>query len=252
MVFASKKRGVLAVAVLVMLAFMAGIAVGHYQFFPYQQLRLVKNIVTGTVPAPSVQSADRARRMSIQARVSIHEDFDSRSDVVMVGDSITDYAEWSEMFPGISIANRGIAGDTTTGILERLDTIVATHAKTAFVMAGVNDIFSGDSVGVIVKNYSVIIDELLQAGMQPSIQSTLLVGESRMQFNPAIEELNLALEALADEKGVRFIDLNQKLATNGVLDKRYTPDAIHLNGAGYQVWQEAIKPIINRYAIAAR
>jgi hypothetical protein len=49
------------------------------------------------------------------------ESYKTKADIVMIGDSITDGAEWHEMFPQLNIVNRGISGDTTVGVLNRLD-----------------------------------------------------------------------------------------------------------------------------------
>ncbi|MCH4237440.1 MAG: hypothetical protein LKF66_05785, partial [Clostridium tyrobutyricum] len=49
------------------------------------------------------------------------------SDIVFLGDSITNRCEWEEVFNNSSIKNRGIDGDTTDGILNRLNTITKGH-----------------------------------------------------------------------------------------------------------------------------
>lgn len=70
------------------------------------------------------------------------ESYKTKADIVMVGDSITDGAEWHEMFPQLNIVNRGISGDTTVGVLNRLEGITQTQAKKAFIMIGVNGRFN--------------------------------------------------------------------------------------------------------------
>ena len=52
-------------------------------------------------------------------------DGNGKPDVVMIGDSLTDGAEWREIFPDQKIVNRGIDSDTTDGVLARLDEIVS-------------------------------------------------------------------------------------------------------------------------------
>jgi len=54
---------------------------------------------------------------------SFFETFGSRAAVVMIGDSLTDGAEWGEMFPGTAVVNRGVDGDTTAGVLRRMEAI---------------------------------------------------------------------------------------------------------------------------------
>src|SRR5262245_42569936 len=62
------------------------------------------------------------------------------ADVIMLGDSITEKIDWRELFPGVSILNRGIGGDTSAGVLKRLDEVIARHPKIVFLMVGVNDL----------------------------------------------------------------------------------------------------------------
>ncbi|HKM19400.1 MAG TPA: hypothetical protein VJY14_05000, partial [Aliarcobacter sp.] len=57
-------------------------------------------------------------------------------EIMMLGDSITDEGEWSELW-GKVVQNRGISGDTTSGVLDRLYT-VNKNIKKVFIMIGVN------------------------------------------------------------------------------------------------------------------
>ena len=65
---------------------------------------------------------------------------------LFLGDSLTEYGNWRELFPGLDIKNRGIAGDTTDGVLHRLDGITALSPDKIFLMIGINDLLMGRSV----------------------------------------------------------------------------------------------------------
>src|SRR3712207_850541 len=56
----------------------------------------------------------------------------SESEILFLGDSISDYCEWSEFFPNKRIKNRGIAGDTTDGILNRIDEVIQSKPEKLF------------------------------------------------------------------------------------------------------------------------
>ena len=50
---------------------------------------------------------------------------------------------------------------------------------------------------------------------------------------------------LCEEKGVTYIDVWSALADGeGLLDKRYTNDGVHLVGEGYLVWRDVLKPYV--------
>lgn len=175
-------------------------------------------------------------------RVSQFEMLKDKNEVkiMMLGDSITNEAEWSELW-GEIVQNRGISGDTTTGVLDRLHTI-NKNLQTVYIMIGVNDIMRGAKAEDVFSNYKKIIEFFLKKGVKVNIQSTLYIGESRKQnFNEEIEKLNNSLKLYAQENTINFIDLNPILAPNKVLKKEFTSDDLHLNSNAYKLWIEKIK-----------
>lgn len=228
-------------------AFAYGVVVGKYQVFPYAQLRAARMVAAYAAPTEHKDEVSAGRQVNYRNRVDIHRIYTVNTDVVMIGDSITDYAEWSELFPAVSISNRGIAGDTTKGLLQRLDSVTATGATMAFIMIGVNDIIGGQSADLIYSDYEKIVNKLLLNGVRPYIQSTLFVGERRKDKNAEIAALNSRLQDLAGKKNIEFIDLNTRLSKDGVLDDQYTSDSIHLNSAGYEVWKGLLDPLMDQH-----
>ena len=62
-------------------------------------------------------------------RTSLFQELEIPSkSIVFLGDSLTDRAEWAEFFPDKRIINRGVGGDTTEGVLNRLDEIIFFRA----------------------------------------------------------------------------------------------------------------------------
>ena len=166
-------------------------------------------------------------------------------DLVFIGDSLTAKAEWEDLFPTMKIANRGIGGDTTEGVLNRLNSICSTNASKAFVMIGLNDFQYKKDVFEVFENYKKIVSGIIECGLPVFIQSTIHAGEGMDEINDKIKELNERLIKLADQDPlVSYIDLNKALSPHFFLDPRYSRDKIHLNGAGYAVWKKVITPIV--------
>jgi hypothetical protein len=165
--------------------------------------------------------------------------------IAMLGDSITDWGEWNELLKRDDVINRGISGDTTEGVLKRLDGIDSGISK-VFILLGVNDLGKGKSVDEIFENYKKIIFALEEKKMQPVIQSTLYVNPSKNKRinNKDIEALNAKLKKFALEQGLTYIDLNQKLSKNKSLRADYTYDGLHLNAAAYRAWKEYLIPYL--------
>ncbi len=160
---------------------------------------------------------------------------------VMIGDSITDGGLWNELLNNDLIQNRGIAGDTTDGVLDRLNS-VNKNLKQAFIMIGINDFFQEKSVDYVFSNYLKIIENLQQKGIKVYIQSTLFVGESKpAKYNEKVEALNEKLKNYAKENDLTFIDLNKILAPNKTLKNEFSYDDLHLNGKAYKLWTQEIK-----------
>lgn len=218
------------------LSYFYGLLTIQYQIFPFEVIRTTKNLITGNTNNTSPNYLHKK---------SFFETFGQKEyDIVFIGDSITDGAEWEDMFPKYKIANRGISGDTTSGILNRMDSILSTQASKAFIMVGINDFNRGDSVDTVFNNYKKIIETLKINGLKVYIQSTILGGNRVSGLNEKINSLNSKLKVLSEKNNLTYINLNNNLSENGLLSTAFTLDDIHLNGEGYKAWKASIKKYV--------
>ncbi|KKK38733.1 hypothetical protein WQ57_07025 [Mesobacillus campisalis] len=170
---------------------------------------------------------------------------------ILIGDSLTDMNEWEEAFPGKNIKNRGIYGDTTKGVLNRLEPVISQKPEKIFIMVGINDLEEGVKKDSLLKNYQSILSTL-KNGLPDTeiyIQSLLptheeLNAKSAIK-NEEITEINEELKQLAQNQDAFYIDLYPKFESeDGQLAKKYTVDGVHLNGEGYKVWEETIRKYV--------
>lgn len=175
-----------------------------------------------------------------------HRHFAPQADLVVFGDSITEWAPWADIFRDISMVNRGLAGDTTAGMLRRIDTTLNVNPKLICFMAGINDLAQGYSVAQAFTNYVEILDIWLKQEIKVVVQSTLFVGESLQGLNTQVEELNSLLKSYCYENGVQFLDVNEVLAPNGVLLDDFSCDDLHLNAKAYQQWSSLLVPVVHQ------
>lgn len=170
------------------------------------------------------------------------------TDVVFVGDSLTQNCQWNELFPKLNIKNRGIGSDTTDGVIARLDSVIKTQPKKVFLMIGINDISMDIPEEVIVDNYKNIIvkikEELPDSDLY--IQSILpCAGEKGELYNVRIERVNEEIKYLSNEYECVYIDLYKKFANeNGYLKDCYNYDNVHITVNGYEVWYDEVKKYI--------
>ncbi len=163
--------------------------------------------------------------------------------IVMLGDSITQGAYWNELMHRGDIINRGIPGDTTVGMLERLDTVAGPTVEHVFVLAGINDIAQHYTADAIYDRYVRIIEFLKRSGITPHIQSTLYLSNKNPNYiavNKQVVELNTLLKSYAVKNSIDYIDLNFLLSKGGAMISDYSYDGTHLNSKGYLIWRSAL------------
>ena len=174
------------------------------------------------------------------------------ADAIMLGDSHIEGIDWRELFPDVKILNRGISGDTSEGVLNRLDEVIGRHPKIVFLMIGGNDLQMGVPVPQVAANIRSIVQTLGRQGIHVALQTTLYKTSGYWrsgywrQINNKIEELNRSLSDLCTTPGVSCVDLNQALAGGGALSPLFSLDGAHLNTAGYLVWKNEIMGLFPR------
>ena len=178
----------------------------------------------------------------------IRSQFDIHSNepvkVVFLGDSITEGGYWNEIFPSVNIVNRGIGGDTTGNVLDRIDQVFKLKPEKIFLMIGVNDLNRKLGPNVAISNYIKLFD-LIDKKLPTTdlyIQSVLPVNNLwKIIDNTYIPALNVTLKDQANQRGYTYIDLHSKFSnSNGELKYNLSNDGIHLLGTGYELWRKEI------------
>jgi lysophospholipase L1-like esterase len=168
--------------------------------------------------------------------------------IVFLGDSRVEGAEWSDLFDRQDISNRGISGDTTTGVLRRLRTSIPNPISLCVIQLGVNDLSKGCPVESVISNYADILNDLMtRVHASVIVTSIISTRQPHDGLNPAIRECNRQLEQLATRRGALFVDINGPLGADGMLSATYSNDGIHINGEGYQQVCGILAPYLNRY-----
>jgi len=194
------------------------------------------------------QVVDSSWYKMYEGMVLLSSDAIKNPDTIMLGDSITYGAQWNDFFSEI-IFNRGIGGDRTTGVIQRLDSVLKYKPKKIFLMIGINDISAGTDDEMIYKNIVEIINKIQSDSITPFVYSILYVTKKYMHPELSVEEINNNVDRINDKvlqycksNGITYIDLNKILSDgNGYLKIDYSYDNIHLNNLGYEVWIKALK-----------
>lgn len=164
--------------------------------------------------------------------------------VVFIGDSITAGGAWHEWFPQHSVVNRGIDGDTSAGVRKRVGVALRNAPAAVSLLMGTNDITWGR------KNAEILADlraTLATIGTRAPEARILLHGimPRQAKFRGRIDDLNMDYRRIAeDTDGAVYVDLWPIFASGDSLRADFTLDGLHLNGAGYRVWADAIRPLL--------
>ena len=188
-----------------------------------------------------------------QIKHSIFEAMNRDKDsIVFLGDSLTDYVKFDEILRNPLIRNRGIAGDTTLGVLNRLDEVISMKPAKLFILIGTNDIRYERKPDEIIQSIRQIISRVQNESKDTKIyvQSLFPVNNIKFKTNRPIETIqavNAEIKKLADELHCTFIDLYPLLLneSDNALDVKYTIDGLHLNGKGVLKWVDYLKPYVS-------
>ena len=179
----------------------------------------------------------------------------SQGQIVFVGDSITDLYHLDDYYSDLSLAtyNRGIGGDVTWGVLNRIQgSVVDLHPTKVVLMIGINDLNGGRSPESIVSNYNAILDilksdlpttEVYCMSIIPmnSVINWALPCDVNVR-NEQIRNINSDLMTIVNDHGYEYIDLYSQVEDeNHSLQSNLTDDGIHLNNNGFAIWTSMIK-----------
>ena len=180
--------------------------------------------------------------------------------VVFLGDSITE--GWSTLardFPNLHVADRGIGGDITAGVLYRLqDDVLSLNPAGIVLLIGTNDLGNDADPADVADNTKQIL--LAIKKFNPSLKVIVCKVMPRSQngqpvFDAKIKQLNSLVEdfvktepnfAICDTYSIYADDQGNPNPVD------FKPDHLHLNAAGYAVWKTALDPVIAKVNFPAK
>ena len=171
--------------------------------------------------------------------------------LVFLGDSITQ--GWGDTmggsFPGVKVANRGISGDTTRGVLIRLrEDVLSLNPSGVVLLIGTNDLEEKATPEVIADNLKLIIAVLKKHSADMPIILCNVMPSSAAKKRPAdqIKKINqLYFAAVKGDAQVTMLDTWLLFADDkGDAKKSEFPDLLHPNKTGYAKWAAALRPLL--------
>ena len=184
----------------------------------------------------------------------VKQDQDS---LVFLGDSITQGwgSNQTQLFPGIKSANRGISGDTTRGVLIRLqEDVLALNPRGVVLLIGTNDLEEQATPETIAGNLKLILAALKKHNPAMPVVLCNVFPSSEMKKRPAVQirKINqLYFAAIKDEPQVTYLDTYALFANaQGDAKPEEFPDLLHPNTVGYIKWTAALRPVLEHLGLA--
>ena len=171
-----------------------------------------------------------------------YEDYEV--DVAFIGDSLTDGYDLAQYYPQYVTANRGIGGDTTFGVEERLQvSLFDLKPKVVVMLIGANN------MDTMLQNYESILQSLKEDLPESKIvllSLTSMGGEHWGRKNQLAAYNNVSIKLLAQKYGYTYVDLYSALfdLSTGEIYDSYTTDGGHLTPLGYSVVTAQITPVL--------
>ena len=177
----------------------------------------------------------------------------AKGHIVMLGDSHVEFGnEWGELIQSDKvIINRGIIGDTSTGMKKRALHACKGKPSDLFIECGANDLASGISSKEVADGIISLISTLrkISPGTTLHVNSVLPINESFGRWKTlkgktdTIPVINLILQRYCADNGIDYVDIFSKLVEPGTNTMRleYCKDGLHLLPKGYEVWATELK-----------
>ena len=200
--------------------------------------------------------------MSVATWTQKHESFLKRAkegkiDLLFLGDSITEgwgnNAVWQKAYGPLNAANFGIGGDMTQNVLWRIlnGEIEGISPKVTVLMIGTNNFgLEGHQPDQVVKGVATIVQTLRKK--LPATKILLLAifprdEKPNTDARKKIQKVNEQIATLDDKKTVRYLDIGARLTnSDGLIAKEIMPDFLHLSEKGYQIWADAMDPLLKQ------
>jgi lysophospholipase L1-like esterase len=180
-------------------------------------------------------------------------------DLIFDGDSITagwmgsgGGGIWNHHYAKLNAFDFGVSGDSTQGLLWRVQNgqVDGLHPKLIVLLIGTNNMYSS-TAEQIARGIKADVEEYRKRCPEAAIlvQGILPRGEQPTDgIRAKVKAVNKIISALADGEKVIFLDWGDKLLTpEGLYTKPITGDFLHPSGPGYQIWADAIQPVIDQF-----
>lgn len=176
----------------------------------------------------------------------------AKGQILFIGSS--SFTLWKDVqtyFPGYPILNRAFGGSTLLNQLLWINDVVFPYdPKQIVIYCGENDFAENDSLypAQVAERFMQLFDQIRARYKNvPILYVSMKPSPSRVHLMAKFNVANVMIKNfLKKKRKARFIDVYHKmLGPDGApLKNIFGPDNLHMNAAGYAIWQKAIAPYL--------
>ncbi len=167
-------------------------------------------------------------------------DRDKNCDIVFLGDSITEGFPLDKSFGEWKIADRGINGDYTGGVIDRLEFCVYDlNPKVVYLMIGTNNLSSCTS------NYEFILKGIKEHCPDTKVMVMSILPRAGDEAMEMIRKNNIEIEKFAGNYGYFYVNAFTSMTVNQenlMVNHALFQDGLHPNLDGYKIITDIVKP----------
>ncbi|MBR4377604.1 MAG: hypothetical protein IKP50_01765 [Bacilli bacterium] len=171
-----------------------------------------------------------------------HVQSDKGCDIVFLGDSITEGYPLHIFFNEYKVANRGINGDTTGGVIDRLEfSVYDLNPKVIYLMIGTNNLQT------CLENYETILKGIKNYCPRSKVMLMSITPRWGEDLMAKIREINVEIQKYAENYGYFYANVFTPLTVNSenlVVNDELFADGLHPLTEGYRIITNVIKPTI--------
>jgi len=199
-------------------------------------------------------ASDTAQSTSVNRWISQIEEFrrlDARNavprhPVLFIGSSSIVRWETARAFPSLPVVNRGFGGATIEDVNTFYDDVVRRYKPAVIVMYCDNDIYQGASAETMLRRFEVFASRVEREIPQPALLFlSIKPTPTDAQFGAGVRERaaranRMIEEFVSSRRNMKFVDVTSVMFVGGQLRTDLFEDGMHLNAAGYALWNPLV------------
>ncbi len=212
-----------------------------------------------TARGPTIPEARNDWETSAAQLSEVAHRMGAKLHLIFDGDSITQgwqrsgMAVWTERYGKLGAFDFALGGDRTQHILWRLEhgQVEGFNPKLIVLLIGTNNLGRGNTPEETAEGIAAVVAQYRKRCPEATVLLQGIFPRAAKANDPMREKIRVVNEKiakLADGEKVIFLDFgNVFLNPDGSISPEVMPDFLHLSAKGYELWADAIQPVIDKY-----